>query len=178
MTRAKHSLCHASNMSLMKKSMKLICDLGTLHVWRSNTGMTTGRPRAFSSSVYDEWQQQQRVGCHHADGITISMKSRQKTAFSRLTWMLTGGSVKNYSVETTTTNLAGVLCWPAAIAAPNSVREYVICVTAYSLQTTASWSHLLRQNPNKSTSTPRNSRPFMEADEKVFIKKSIVAVQK
>jgi len=44
-------LVQASNMSMMKNSMKLVWDLGTLHELLSNTGMTTGNPRAFSSSV-------------------------------------------------------------------------------------------------------------------------------
>jgi len=47
-------LVQASNISLMKNSMKLVWDFGTLQAALSKTGMTTGNPRAFSSSVYSQ----------------------------------------------------------------------------------------------------------------------------
>lgn len=39
-------------MSLMKKSIKLVCDFGILQVFLSNAGITTGKFLLFSSSVY------------------------------------------------------------------------------------------------------------------------------
>ena len=47
-----NSQSHASNMLLMKNSMNPFCDFGIEQVDRSKMGITTGRFRSFSTSVW------------------------------------------------------------------------------------------------------------------------------